>query len=306
EVKGGDMAIRTLDEMVEEARRLGPKTAAVAAAADPEVLVAMDEAEREGLAHSILVGDAPRMERLRAELGLTLAHAEVVHEPDVHRAAAQAVALARAGRAQIVVKGQLKTSDLLGVALDRERGLRDRHLLAHVGVFEVPGFDRLLYISDSGVVLYPDIYQKLEILRMAVDVAHRFGLREPKVAILSASELVHPKMRSSVEALALAKMAEQGWVEGAVVEGPLTLDVAVSPAAAAAKGVEGAVAGQADLLIVPGVEAGNTMAKAIQYFGEGRMAGLVVGAKVPIIINSRADTAETRFLSLAMAVILAP
>lgn len=300
------MAIRTLDEMVEEARRLGPKTAAVAAAADPEVLVAMDEAEREGLAHSILVGDAPRMERLRAELGLTLAHAEVVHEPDVHRAAAQAVALARAGRAQIVVKGQLKTSDLLGVALDRERGLRDRHLLAHVGVFEVPGFDRLLYVSDSGVVLYPDIYQKLEILRMAVDVAHRFGLREPKVAILSASELVHPKMRSSVEALALAKMAEQGWVEGAVVEGPLTLDVAVSPAAAAAKGVEGAVAGQADLLIVPGVEAGNTMAKAIQYFGGGRMAGLVVGAKVPIIINSRADTAETRFLSLAMAVILAP
>jgi phosphate butyryltransferase len=292
--------------MVVEARGLGPKTAAVAAAADPEVLVAMDEAEREGLAHSILVGDAPRIERLRAELGLTLAHAEVVHEPDVHRAAAQAVALAREGRAQIVVKGQLKTSDLLGAALDRERGLRDRHLLAHVGIFEVPGFDRLIYISDSGVVLYPDIYQKLEILRMAVDVAHRFGLREPKVAILSASELVHPKMRSSVEALALAKMAKQGWVEGAVVEGPLTLDVAVSPAAAEAKGIRGPVAGHADLLIVPGVEAGNTMAKAIQYFGGGRMAGLVVGAKVPIIINSRADTAETRFLSLAMAVILAP
>ncbi|MGC8838656.1 MAG: bifunctional enoyl-CoA hydratase/phosphate acetyltransferase [Anaerolineae bacterium] len=300
------MAIRTLDEMVEEARRLGPKTAAVAAAADPEVLMAMDEAEREGLAHSILVGDAPRMERLRAELGLTLAHAEVVHEPDVHRAAAQAVALAREGRAQIVVKGQLKTSDLLGVALDRERGLRDRRLLAHVGIFEIPGFDRLIYISDSGVVLYPDIYQKLEILRMAVDVAHRFGLQEPRVAILSASELVHPEMRSSVEALALAKMAEQGWVEGAVVEGPLTLDVAVSPAAAEAKGVRGPVAGRADLLIVPSVEAGNTMAKAIQYFGGGRMAGLVVGARVPIIINSRADTAETRFLSLAMAVILAP
>lgn len=300
------MAIRTLDEMVAEARGLGPVTAAVAAAADPEVLVAMDEAEREGLAHSVLVGDAPRIERLRAELGLTLAHAEVVHEPEAHRAAAQAVALAREGRAQIVVKGQLKTGDLLGAALDRERGLRDRRLLAHVGIFEVPGFDRLIYVSDSGVVLYPDIYQKLEILRMAVDVAHRFGLQEPKVAILSASELVHPEMRSSVEALALAKMAEQGWVEGAVVEGPLTLDVAVSPAAAEAKGVKGKVAGQADLLIVPGVEAGNTMAKAIQYFGGGRMAGLVVGAKVPIIINSRADTAETRFLSLAMAVILAP
>lgn len=300
------MAIRTLDEMVAEARGLGPVTAAVAAAADPEVLVAMDEAEREGLAHSVLVGDAPRIERLRAELGLTLAHAEVVHEPEVHRAAAQAVALAREGQAQIVVKGQLKTGDLLGAALDRERGLRDRRLLAHVGIFEVPGFDRLIYVSDSGVVLYPDIYQKLEILRMAVDVAHRFGLQEPKVAILSASELVHPEMRSSVEALALAKMAEQGWVEGAVVEGPLTLDVAVSPAAAEAKGIKGAVAGQADLLIVPGVEAGNTMAKAIQYFGGGRMAGLVVGAKVPIIINSRADTAETRFLSLAMAVILAP
>lgn len=300
------MAIRNLDEMVVEARRLGPKMAAVAAAADPEVLKAMDEAEREGLAHSILVGDAPRIEALQGELGLTLAHARVVHEPEVHRAAAQAVALAREGQAQIVVKGQLKTSDLLRAALDREHGLRDRHLLAHVGIFEVPGFDRLIYISDSGVVLYPDIYQKLEILRMAVDVVHRFGVGEPRVAILSASELVHPKMKSSVEALALAKMAEQGWVEGAVVEGPLTLDVAVSPAAAEAKGVQGPVAGRADLLIVPGVEAGNTMAKAIQYFGGGRMAGLVVGAKVPIIINSRADTAETRFLSLAMAVILAP
>ncbi|MGQ9583943.1 MAG: bifunctional enoyl-CoA hydratase/phosphate acetyltransferase [Anaerolineae bacterium] len=299
------MIIYTLDQMVEEARRLGPIPVAVAAAADPEVLAAMAEAEREGLAHSILIGDAARIEILRTEQGLTLAHAKVVHEPGEKAAARQAVALARQGKARVVVKGQLKTSDLLHAVLDREQGLRDHHLLAHVGIFEVPGFNRLIYVSDSGVILYPDVQQKLEILEVAVEVAHRFGLTEPKVAILAASEQVHPKMRATVEALALTRMAQQGWVEGALVDGPLTLDVAVSPAAAAAKGVGGPVAGQADVLIVPGVEPGNTMAKAIQYFAGGRMAGLVVGAKVPVIINSRSDTAETRFLSLAMAVLLA-
>ena len=177
--------------------------------------------------------------------------------------------------------------------------------MAHVAIFEVRGFDRLLYVSDSGVVLYPDLPQKLEITRIAVEVAHRFGLAEPKVAVLAASETVRPGMRATVEALALARMAAQGAVAGAVLDGPLSLDGAISPASAAAKGLGGPVAGQADILIVPGVEAGNTMAKAIQYLGGGRMAGLVLGGRAPIIINSRSDTAETRFHSVAMAVLLA-
>jgi phosphotransacetylase len=163
----------------------------------------------------------------------------------------------------------------------------------------------LIYLSDSGVVVYPDVYQKLEIINNAVRVAHRFGVEEPKVAILAASETVHPKIQASIDALALSRMAEQGWVEGAVVDGPLGLDLAISPRAAELEGNASPIAGMADVLIVPNVEAGNIVGKSLQYFAHAHMAGLVVGARVPIIINSRADNAETRYLSLAMAAILA-
>jgi phosphate butyryltransferase len=174
-------------------------------------------------------------------------------------------------------------------------------MITHVSVFELPGLDRLVYLSDSGVVIYPDIYQKLEIINNVVAVAHHLGLSEPKVAILAASETVHPKIPASIDALALTKMAEQGWVEGAVVDGPLGLELAISPETARAKGSHSPIAGLADVLIVPNVEAGNIVAKGLMYFAHARMAGLVVGARVPILINSRADSAETRYLSLAMA-----
>jgi phosphotransacetylase len=204
-----------------------------------------------------------------------------------------------------LIGDQAVTDQFLGAALNRTTGIREKKLLTHVGLFEIPGYDRILYLSDSGVVLYPTINQKLTIIQNVVEVAHKFGLKEPRVAILAASEAVHPKMPVSIEALALAKMAEQGWVEGAIVDGPLPLDVAVRPEAARLKGVGGAVAGRADIVIVPGVEAGNNAAKAIQYLAHGKMAGLVVGARVPIIINSRADAPETRLYSTAMAVVLA-
>ncbi|NLE76231.1 MAG: bifunctional enoyl-CoA hydratase/phosphate acetyltransferase [Chloroflexi bacterium] len=296
------MAVATLEQMVAEARRLGPVAVAVAAADDPEVLAGMAEAQQAGLAVCTLIGDQRRIEQMSA--GLDLVGAAVIHEPEVYAAAQRAVDLARAGQVQVVVKGQLKTGDLLRACLDRNRGLRRRSLLAHVGVFEIRGLDRLLYVSDSGVVLAPNLEQKLEILRLAVEVAHRFGLEKPRVAVLAASETLRPGMTVGIEALALARMAQQGAVEDAWVDGPLSLDAAVLSTAAAAKGVRGPVAGQADVLIVPSVESGNTMAKAIQYLGGGHMAGLVVGAKVPIIINSRSDNAETRFHSLAMAVLL--
>jgi len=213
--------------------------------------------------------------------------------------------LARQGRADAVVKGRLKTDELLSEVLDRHTGVRDKKLLTHVGLFEIPGYDRLIYVSDTGVVLYPSIWQKLEIIRNAVDVAHRLGLAEPKVAILGAFEIVHPKSTASVDALALARMADEGWVKGAVVDGPLALDIAISPASARIKKARTRIAGEADVLIVPSVPAGNIAAKGMLYFGGARMAGLVVGAQVPIIINSRADNAETRLLSMALASVLA-
>jgi phosphate butyryltransferase len=298
------MAIATFAQMVEYAQSCGPVRVAVAAAAEREVLLAIAEAQQAGIAKATLVGDVAAIRRLQAELKLDLGHARLVDEPEPKRAAVQVISLAAQGEVDVVAKGQIKTDELLSAALRREGGIRERNLLTHVGVFEIPRMSRLIYISDSGVVLYPDIYQKLEIIQNVVDVARCFGLEMPKVAILSATEDVHPSMPGSIDALALSRMAQQGSIEGAVVDGPLSLDVAIEPHAAAVKGVQGPVAGQADILIVPNVESGNIMAKSIQYFARGRMAGLVVGARTPILISSRADTAETRFFSMAMAALL--
>jgi phosphate butyryltransferase len=297
--------ITTFDEMVAAAQKAGPVPVAVAAAHDPEVLRAVDRAQQEGMVVATLVGDWPAIEAYAAQTGVDLGDASLVHEPDPQRAAGEVVRLARSGEAGVVVKGQIKTADLLSAALSRHVGIRGRGLLSHVGIFELPGMERLIYLSDSGVVVYPDVYQKLEIINNVVKVAHLFGVAEPKVAILAASETVHPKIPASIDALALAKMAEQGWVEGAVVDGPLGLELAIDPLAADLEGSDSPIAGFADVLIVPNVEAGNIVAKGLLYFAHARMAGLVVGAKVPIIISSRADSAETRYLSLAMAAILA-
>jgi phosphate butyryltransferase len=298
-------SITSLDEMVAAARDSGPVHVAVAAAHHPEVLKAVDQAQREGMVQATLVGDWPAIEAYATQTCTDLGGMQIFHEPDAKLAARRVVALAREGRASIVVKGQIKTAELLGVALNRDIGIRGRGLLTHVALFELPGMDRLIYLSDSGVLVYPDVDQKLEIINNVVRVAHLFGVRRPRVAILAASETVHPKIQASIDALALAKMAEQGWVQGAVVDGPLGLEVAISPQAAALEGSRSAIAGLADVLIVPNVEAGNIAAKGLMYFARARMAGLVVGARLPIIISSRADSAETRYLSLAMAAVLA-
>jgi phosphate butyryltransferase len=297
--------ISSFAELVAVAREVGPVSIAVAAAHDPEVLKAVHQAQREGVARATLIGDGPAIETCAAQAGVDLEGSDLVHEPDPLRAVQKGLGLIRDGAAGVLVKGQIKTSDLLGVALQRHYGLRGRGLLTHVALFELPGLDRLIYLSDSGVVVYPDVYQKLEIINNVVAVAHCFGVAEPRVAILAASETVHPKIPASIDALALSKMAEQGWVEGAVVDGPLGLELAISPQAAALEGCESPIAGRADVLIVPNVEAGNIAAKGLLYFAHARMAGLVVGARVPIVISSRADSAETRYLSLAMAAVLA-
>jgi phosphate butyryltransferase len=304
--------IRSFDDLVAAARRRGPVPIAVVAAHDPEVLKAVSQAQAEGMVEATLVGDWPAMEAYAAQLGSShpevariLSQAEIIHEPDLQQAALKVVAMARQGEASVVVKGQIKTADLLSVVLNRHIGIRGPGLLSHVAVYELPGMDRLIYLSDSGVVVYPDTVQKLAIINNVVAVAHRFGLVEPKVAILAASETVHPHIPASIDALALAKMAEQGWVQGAVVDGPLGLELAISPRAAELAEVESPIAGLADILIVPNVEAGNIVAKGLLYFAHARMAGLVVGARVPIIISSRADSAETRYFSLAMATLLA-
>jgi hypothetical protein len=204
------MKIATFDDMIAAARQAGPVPVAVAAAHDPEVLKAVARAQGEGMVQATLVGDRPAIEAHAAAEGLALEGMHLTHEPHPGRAAAQVVAMARLGGARVVVKGQIKTGEILGAALDRHSGIRAQGLLTHVGIFELPGLDRLLYLSDSGVMVHPDVSQKLEIINNVVAVAHLFGLDCPRVAILAASETVHPKIPASIDALALAKMAEQG------------------------------------------------------------------------------------------------
>jgi phosphate butyryltransferase len=213
--------------------------------------------------------------------------------------------MVRAGEADVIMKGSLGTAFLIQAALDREKGLRQGKLFTHVAVYEIPGFNRLLLISDGGVVIAPDLYEKIEIVQNAIDVAHILGIGEPKVAVLAAAELVNPKIVSTVDAANLSKMAERGQIVGGLVDGPLALDNAISPEAAHIKGIDGPVAGRADVLIVPDIEAGNIMAKAITYFAHGEMAGIVTGAAAPIVVTSRSDSERSKLVSIALAVLCA-
>ncbi len=302
--KEGDV-IRSFAELVEAARAKGPKRVAIAAAQEREVLLAAQDAERQGLAQCILVGDVPAIQEIAAEEGLDLSGMEMVHEPDPREAARRAMALVSQGHAEMAMKGRVETGDFLRAALDKEFGLRAGRLLSHVGVFEIPGFDRLIFVSDAGVVVAPDLAQKVEIVQNAIFVAQALGIPQPRVAILAATEMVNPKIPNTMDAANLAKMAERGQIVGGIVDGPLALDNAISPDAAAVKGIRSEVAGRADILIVPDIEAGNVLAKAITYFARGKMAGIVQGGRSPLIVASRADPHESKMVSMALGILLA-
>lgn len=307
----GKIRVQKLDDLVSAAKEFGRTSLAVAGAEDREVLLAVRDAVQGGFATAFLVGDGSRIASVASQIEVDLQKIEatIVDVPaqegwgiEVSR---RAVHLVREGQAGVLVKGKIDTADLLRAVLDRDLGLRTGALLSHVGLFDVPGLDRILYISDAGVVLNPTLRQKMEITRNVVDVAHRLGLATPKVAVLAAAELVSEDLPTTVDAAALAKMAERGQLVGALIDGPFGLDNAVSVSAAETKGLRGPVAGRADILIVPSVEAGNLMAKVITFLSGGRMAGIVVGAKVPIVITSRADPHEGKLFSIALGVILA-
>ena len=299
------MAIKTFVELMAEARRVGPRMVAVAAPHEPEILLAAEDAQREGIANCTLVGDRDRIRKLAAERGIDISKMMLIHEPDAKAAARKVMELLRMGHAELAMKGKLETGDFLRAALDKEFGLRVGRLFTHVAVFEVPGFDRLLFVTDSGVVVAPTLEQKVEIVQNAFMVAQCLGVAEPKVAILAATEMVNPKIPTTMDAANLAKMADRGQIQGGHVDGPLALDNAISPESVAIKGIKGVVAGAADILVTPDVEAGNMLAKAITYFAKGKMAGVVVGGRSPLIVASRSDPHETKLVSMALGVLLA-
>ncbi|MCG2768050.1 MAG: bifunctional enoyl-CoA hydratase/phosphate acetyltransferase [Chloroflexota bacterium] len=298
------MAITSFADLVEEAARIGPKTVAIAAAEDDEILLAAQEAEGRGLADCVLIGDRVGIRVLAKEHGVDISRMMIVHEPDNRIAAQKAMELVRMGHADIAMKGLVKTGMFLKAALDKESGLRTGRLLSHVGVFEIPDFGRLLFVTDAGVVVAPTMEQKIEIVQNAIFVAHELGIEEPKVAVLAATEMVNPRIPTTLDAANLSKMADRGQIRGGLVDGPLALDNAISPESAAIKGIKSQVAGYADILVAPDVEAGNMLAKAITCFAGAKMAGIVVGARAPLVVASRSDPRETKLVSMALGVLL--
>ncbi|MHB1005097.1 MAG: bifunctional enoyl-CoA hydratase/phosphate acetyltransferase [Chloroflexota bacterium] len=296
--------VKSFDDILNGARALGPKTIAIAAADEREILEAAVEARRLGIAQPILVGDKVAITAIARANELSIEGMPIVHAPDAKRAAQAAVMLARDGTAEIIMRGRMDIAELMRTALDRVLGLRMGRLLSHLSVFEIPGFDRLLFVTDAGVVIEPTLEQKAQIVQNAIDTVHRLGIPRPLVAVLAALEMVNPKMPSTMDAANLAKMADRGQITGGIVDGPLALDNAISLQSAEVKGIVSPVAGRADILVAPDVESGNVLAKGITYFAHGRMAAVVVGGRVPIAAVSRADPSENKLASIGLAVLL--
>ncbi|GAN76551.1 bifunctional enoyl-CoA hydratase/phosphate acetyltransferase [Acidisphaera rubrifaciens] len=282
-----------------------PLPTAVAHPCDAYALEAAAEAARAGLITPILVGPAARMRAAAAAAHVDIMPFRIEDVPHSTAAAARAVALVRAGEAALLMKGSLHTDELLHEVVAETTGLRTARRLSHVYLMDVPGYPRPLLLTDAAVNIAPDLDAKADIVRNAIELAHGMGLERPRVAILSAVETVTEKLRSTLDAAALCKMAERGQIAGGVLDGPLAFDNAVSPQAAATKGIVSPVAGQADILVVPDLEAGNMLAKQLTFLAGADAAGVVLGARVPIILTSRADSERTRLASCAVAVLLA-
>lgn len=288
--------------MIAAATALGPITAAVVHPCDGPSLTGSVEAAKAGLVVPVLVGPAQKIRAAAEEAGCDIGGFELVEAPHSHAAAAEAVTLARAGRVATLMKGALHTDEIMGAAVDAASGLRTERRMSHVFVLDVPAYPKLLLISDAAINIAPDLDAKRDIVQNAIDLALALGIATPKVAILSAVETVHAKIPSTVEAAALCKMADRGQIAGGVLDGPLAFDNAISQAAAKAKHIRSDVAGDADILVVPDLESGNMLAKQLVYLAGADAAGIVLGARVPIMLTSRADGTLARLASCAVAI----
>lgn len=295
---------RKYERLIARVAALPLVTTAVAHPCSPAALAGAIEAAKAQIIAPILVGPRGKITAIAASAGIDLAGFEIIDAAHSHDAAEKAVALVRAGRAEILMKGSLHTDELLAAVVQRDTGLRTERRLSHCFIMDVPGHERVLTITDAAINIFPTLEEKVDIVQNAIDLAHAIGLEEPKVAILSAMETVNPKVPSTIEAAALCKMAERGQITGGLLDGPLAFDNAISPEAAAIKGIRSAVAGRADILIVPDLEAGNMLAKSLSFLMNADSAGIVLGARVPIILTSRADSVESRLASCAVAVLM--
>lgn len=297
--------MKTLDDIVEAVRDRPMKSVAVAVAEHESVLGAVKGAAEWEIAEAVLVGNAEQIAREAEKVELDLDTVSVIDEGNDLRAAAIATDLVSTGRADILMKGQIHTDDLLRAVLDKESGLRAGHVMSHVFILETTHLDRLTMVTDGAMNIAPDLVTKADIILNAVYLAQLLGIDEPRVGVLAATEVVNPKMQATLDAAVLTTMSRRRQFPTCVIDGPLALDNAVSELAARIKSIEGPVAGNCDILLVPDIEAGNMLAKSFVYLASGRVAGVLVGASAPVVLTSRADTAESKLYSIATAMLMA-
>jgi len=295
---------QSFDDMLAATRALDPIKTAVVHPCDDASLQGALAARDEGLIIPVLVGPQARIQEEAIAAGLDLSGIEIVPTEHSHASAEKAVALVREGKVQALMKGALHTDEVMGEVVHKERGLRTERRMSHVFVLDVPRYSKPLLISDAAINIFPDLMTKADIIQNAIELGHALGVDTPKVAILSALETIYPKIPSTVEAGALCKMADRGQITGGLLDGPLAFDNAVSKDAAEAKGIVSEVAGDPDILIAPDLEAGNMIAKQLIYLAGAECAGVVLGARVPVMLTSRADGVLSRVISAALAQLL--
>jgi len=299
------MSFNDLNFLFERAQSGKVMKIVVAAAEDGEVLEAVKQASSEGIVDAILVGDPDKISEVARSRNIDVSSFEVISAKNDEEAAMKAVQTVSSGKGDLLMKGFIKTSTLLKAVLNKEWGLRTGNLLSHLFLFEVPRLGKVIGLTDGGLNTYPGLQEKVAIVNNAVSCYHALGVETPKVAVLGAVEVVNPDMPCTLDAAALVQMNRRNQIKGCIIDGPLALDNALSVEAAKHKGIVSEVAGSPDILLVPDIEAGNLLGKVILFMANGAGAGVVLGAKVPVVLTSRGDTARTKALSIALGAVLA-
>ncbi len=302
------ITVRRSDEFVKLLKacvKVPPVPCAIAYPCDHDSLLGPIEAAERRIIRPVLVGPEDRIREVARAAGIDISSYRIVSVPHSHEAAEKAVEMARNGEVEALMKGSLHTDELMGAVVKSDTGLRTAKRISHVFVMDVPAYPRPILITDAAINIFPKLEDKAGIVQNAVDLAHVLGIERPRVAILCAVETINPKMPSTLDAAALCKMADRGQITGAILDGPLAFDNAISMAAAQTKGISSPVAGQADILLVPDLEAGNMLAKQLSYLAGAEGAGIVLGARVPVVLTSRADSVRSRLASIAVMALVA-
>lgn len=291
--------LKSFNEAIEKVKEVGPYTVSVAAAEDEELLKAVKKAVDIGFIKPILVGNEEKIKEITQKIGLD--NCQIVHSPTPEEAALDAVKLVRNGEAQVLMKGLVNTAVYMRAVLNRDYGLRTGRLISLMAVYELPGYHKLLYCTDSGINTAPNLEQKKDILINALEAMKGIGFDNPKVAALAANEMVDEKIQATVDAAGLVEMRKNDEIPSCIIEGPIAFDVAFDKHAAEHKGIDSQISGDVDLLVFPNIETGNVLGKSWLHFNKAKWAGIVLGASNPVILGSRSDTAEIKINSIALA-----